>query len=292
MDLAYCVPLGRNISIEEFEKLPRSQFAEFKKQLLCSECSEVAWHRSATGENAKVKRSAHFNSHHNVEGCSYKTSLRLVEDEQDSDKTVDTAIPLVAEYTINLDDKVGGKLADVEIDEIPPSEFSNSPTGGAIAKGLSVSRETNSKRTLRQLLSYLKRFDDFKNSTKSVILFSDSGKLKVSGMVKSVAVNFDDINQWHDDNQDRVFWGLIVDAGWESGGGIWLNASGSKKGLSVKIYSDIKDKFLADFNVKELEELKGAHVLAVGKLHFTGKNNKPIVYCALSNFITMQRYKD
>ncbi|EHC04411.1 hypothetical protein Sbal625DRAFT_4001 [Shewanella baltica OS625] len=218
--------------------------------------------------------------------------MRLVEDEQDSDKTVDTAIPLVAEYTINLDDKVGGKLADIEVDEIPPSEFSNSPTGGAIAKGLSVSRETNSKRTLRQLLSYLKRFDDFKNSTKSVILFSDSGKLKVSGMVKSVAVNFDHINQGHDDNQNRIFWGLIVDAGWESGGGIWLNASGSKKGLSVKIYSDIKDKFLADFNVKELEELKGAHVLVVGKLHFTGKNNKPIVYCALSNFITMQRYKD
>lgn len=291
MDLAYCAPLGRNISIEEFETLPHSQFADFKKQLLCPECLEVAWHRSATGATAKVKRGAHFNSHHKDETCSYKTSFRLVEDEQDTDKTVDAAIPIVAEYNINLDDKVGGKLADIGLETIPQEGFSNRPTGGGFAKGHSVSRETSSSRTLRQLLSYLKRFDDFKNSTKSVVLYSDSGKLKVSGIVRDVTVNFDDITQAQDDNQNRVFWGLIVDAGLESGGGIWLNASGSKKGLSVKIYSDIKDSFLVNFNINELEELKGAHVLVVGRLHYTGKNNKPIVYCALVNLITMQRYK-
>jgi hypothetical protein len=292
MDLAYCSALARNVSIDELESFPHSQFSDFKKQLLCPECAEVAWHCSATNAAAKVKRNAHFNSHHKDDTCSYKTSFRLVEDEQDSDKTADTAIPLVAEYTINLDEKIGGKLADLSLEPIPASGFSNAPTGGGFAKGKSNSKETSSSRTLRQLLSYLKRFEDFRNSNKSVTIYSDTGKLKVNGCVKDVVVNFDDIRPSLDDNQNRIFWGVIVDAGLENSGGIWLNASGSKQGLSVKIYSDIKKCFENNFNINDLNDLKGAHVLVVGKLHYTGKHNKPIVYCALVNLITMQRYRN
>lgn len=291
MESAFSTKANRAFTASEFESLSLEAQKEHKTSFICLGCGEGAWFRAATKPTSKVNRGAHFNSHHQGE-CEFKTTYTLVDDEGESSQTADHSIPAVTDYVVNLDDKVGGAINDFTLDPIPPEGFVITPKGGAIGKGRGVAYETSASKTLRQLLSYLKRYPDFRFSDKSVELYSESGRLKVQGQIRNVAVHFDSISPNMDDDRNRLFWGSIVDSDDEAYGGIWLNASDSKSGLSIKIFADIKDRFLDVFKIKELKDLQGAYVLLVGKLHYTGKNNKPIIFCSIVNLVTIQKYRE
>jgi hypothetical protein len=85
---------------------------------------------------------------------------------------------------------------------------------------------------------------------------------------------------------------IVVDSFDETYGGIWLNASDSKSGLSVKFFADIREDFLSAFKISELDDLQGSHIILVGKLHYSGKNNKRVIFCPLVNLVTMQKYRE
>lgn len=291
MENAVSTKDGRIFSALEFEALSKEVQQTYKASLLCIGCNDVAWFRSATKPTAKVSRGAHFNSHHHQGECAHRTSYLVIDDGSESGKHVDSAVPTATDYVINLGDKSGGAIADVELPPIPNEGFIT-PRGGAVGTGRGSSYETSVTRTLRQILSYLKRFPDFKYSDKLVEIYSESGQLKVKGAIKDVAVHFDDISPAVDDDRSRLFWGLIVDSFDETYGGIWLNASDSKSGLSVKVFADIRDDFLEAFKIKELDDLQGVHIILVGKLHYTGRNNKPVIFCPLVNLVTMQKYRE
>lgn len=293
MDYALCQKSGVTYSAIDFSLFSPEEQKGLKNSLVCIGCGDVAWFRSATNPLAKVKRTAHFNSHHHHADCQYRTSYALVEDETDGDLSTTHKIPLVAEYVINLDDKVGGILADISYEQIPESEFVVNPSGGAIGKGAGIKNETEASKSLRQLLSYLKRFPEFRKSDKQVRLFSDAGRLKVNGKIKDLAVSFDEVSDFMDDDRYRLFWGVIVDAQDETlDGGLWLNASESRKGVSIKIFKDIKEKFISSFHLKNLDDLQGAYVLVAGQVHYAPSTGKPIIYCSIVNFITVQKYKE
>lgn len=293
MEMAFCTVTNGPISATQFEALSIEAKRQFKMNLLCPGCGDVAWFRSATKPNAKINRAAHFNSHHHSGECDFRTTYSLIDDETNGDITTNQAIPRVTSYTVNLDNKVGGAINDLSEVPMPPGPLVIRPSGGATGKGGGAAYDTNMDRTLRQILSYLKRFPEFRHSDKYIDMYSEAGHLKVSGQIGRLAINFDDVTPDMDDNQYRLFWGLIVDAEDEfAGNGVWLNASASKKGVSVKVYGDIKDSFLNAFKVSELEDLKGAYVLVAGRVHYTGANLKPIIYCALVNFITVQKYRE
>ncbi|MCT8124690.1 hypothetical protein H1D31_01390 [Alishewanella sp. BS5-314] len=294
MDRAVSTESNRTYTAEEFEALSESQRKVLKLTLSCLGCGDVAWFKSATKPGSKVRRIAHFNSHHHGEECEFRTSYFLVDDETNSGKATLEQVPVVAEYFVNLDSKIGGAIADIALEPIPNEGFfvPSKPSGGAIGKGAGLAYETHLSKTLRQILSYLKRFPDFRTSNKKVVLYSESGQLKVNGAIKDLAVNFEDVDETMVD-QYKLFWGVIVNAENEfQNNGIWLNSNRSKRGLSIKIYEDIRDRFLQAFKIEELEALEGAHVLVAGKMHYSGKNNKPIVYCAMPNFITIQKYRE
>lgn len=282
---------GRVFSATEFEGLTKEVQQAYKASLLCTGCNDAAWFRSGTKPTAKVIRGAHFNSHHHQGECDHRTSYLVIDDGSESGKSVDYPVPTATDYIVNLGDKSGGAIADVELAPIPNEGFIT-PRGGAVGKGRYSSYEANVSRTLRQILSYLKRFPDFKYSDKQVEIYSESGLLKVKGAIKDVAVHFDDISPAVDDDRSYLFWGLIVDSFDETYGGIWLNASDSKSGLSVKVFANIRDDFLSAFKITELDDLQGVHILLVGKLHYTGKNNKPVIFCPFVNLVTMQKYRE
>lgn len=293
MDYALCQKSGVTYSAIEFSLLSPEHQKQLKISLVCKGCGDVAWFRSATNPLAKVKRAAHFNSHHHNSECLYRTSYVLVEDETDGDISTPHKIPSVTEYIVDLDGKVGGVLADISYEQIPEHEFVVNPSGGAIGKGAGIKSETETNKSLRQILSYLKRFPEFKNSDKQVRLFSDAGKLKVDGKIKNLVVSFDEVNDSMDDNKYRLFWGIIVDAQDEAlDGGLWLNASESRKGVSIKIFRDIKEQFISAFHLKNLDDLQGAYVLVAGQVHYSPSTGKPTIYCAIVNFITVQKYKE
>lgn len=293
MDYALCQQTGITYSAVDFSLLSSEHQKKLKAGLVCKGCGDVAWFRSATNPLAKVKRAAHFNSHHYNSECKYRTSYLLVEDESEGSTSTANKIPLVTEYIINLDNKVGGALTDISDVQIPENEFIIKPSGGAIGKGAGVNNETEANKSLRQILSYLKRFPEFRQSDKQVRLFSDAGKLKVDGKIKNIVVSFDDVNISMDDNNYRLFWGVIVDAQDETiDGGLWLNASESRKCVSIKIFRDIKDKFISLFHLKSLDDLQGAYVLVSGRVHYAPSTGKPTIYCSIVNFITVQKYKE
>ncbi|MCT7944078.1 hypothetical protein [Shewanella septentrionalis] len=291
MEQVYSTKSGTVINAADFSNLSTELQQTYKASLHCIGCEDVAWFRSATKPNAKVARAAHFNSHHHQGECPYRTSYLVIDDGSDTGNSVDVPVPTVSDYVINLDDNRGGAIADIDLPPIPPAGFVT-PKGGSIGIGTDKAYEATVTRTLRQILSYLKRYPDFKFSDKRVEIYSDSGQLKIQGTIRDVAVHFDDITPAVDDSQSRLFWGLIVDSYDEAYGGIWLNASDSKSGLSVKVFADIRDKFLEVFKIEDLEELRGTHILLVGKLHYTGKYNKPVIFCPFVNLVTLQKYRE
>jgi hypothetical protein len=292
MESAFSVKANKPFTALEFEALNSDSQQDIRNSFTCMGCGEVAWFRSATKPNAKVNRGAHFNSHHLGE-CAYKTSYTLIDDFGDTSLRSENAIPSVTDYIVNLDNTSSGTLSDLSLVPLPMNDFVVSPNGGATGVGAGVAYETNASRTLRQILSYLKRFPEFRQSDKTVQVYSEAGHIKVNGKIKSLAVNFDDVTPYMDDGNYRIFWGLIVDAAHEyTDDGLWLNASDSRQGLSIKVFRDVKNTFLESFKISDLENLKGAYVLVAGQVRYTVAKKKPIVYCASPNFITVQKYRE
>lgn len=291
MDEVYSNKTGTVLNAANFANLPIELQQTYKASLHCIGCHDVAWFRSATKPNAKVARAAHFNSHHHQGECAYRTSYLVIDDGSDTGNSVDVPVPTVSDYVVNLDNNRGGAIADIDLLPIPPAGFVT-PRGGSTGTGTGKAYEATVTRTLRQILSYLKRYPDFKDSNKRVEIYSESGQLKIQGTIRDVAVHFDDITPAVDNDQSRLFWGLIVDSFDEAYGGIWLNASDSKSGLSVKVFADIRDRFLDAFKIEDLEDLRGTHILLVGKLRYTGQHNKPVIFCPFVNLVTLQKYRE
>lgn len=62
--------------------------------------------------------------------------------------------------------------------------------------------------------------------------------------------------------------------------------------VSVVVYSDIVDEFLERFDVDDIEDLVGAHVLVAGNGWVSGNTDKPIIWCASANNIFVRRYNN
>ncbi|TOC19244.1 hypothetical protein CGJ90_22855, partial [Vibrio parahaemolyticus] len=78
-----------------------------------------------------------------------------------------------------------------------------------------------------------------------------------------------------------------------SDGKIWLNSSSEYMSASVAIFEDIADDFKKLFEVDDLEDLLGAHVLVAGNCYFSGEGEgKPIIWCGTPNYIFVRKYKD
>ncbi|NDZ06765.1 hypothetical protein G3I72_00360 [Pseudomonas aeruginosa] len=58
------------------------------------------------------------------------------------------------------------------------------------------------------------------------------------------------------------------------------------------IFTDIAEDFLRSFNIDDLDDLAGAHVLVSGTLQFTGERGiKPIIWCGALYQIVIRRYR-
>jgi hypothetical protein len=172
--------------------------------LLCTGCNDAAWFRSGTKPTVNVNRGPHFNSHHHQGECEHRTSYLVIDDGSESGQHVDPQVPTATDYIVNLGNKSGGDIANFELAPIPNEGFVT-PRGGAVGRGSGSSYEATVTRMLRQILSYLKRFPDFKYSDKLVEIYSESGQLKAKGAIKDVAVHFDDISPAVDDDRSRLF---------------------------------------------------------------------------------------
>ncbi|WP_345971933.1 hypothetical protein [Sulfurimonas diazotrophicus] len=288
MKYIFCKSDNKKYSAREFENLSDDELHEKRANLFCIECEERAWFTRSTQKGTK-HRNAYFNSHHK-EGCSHKTNYILIEDERDVAPTTTETVNTTDEITVNLDDKKGGQLSDLTKEDHKVTDADFEPCGTRNVKGLAGKNYVARDKSLRLVLSWLVRYPNFRFSDKPIRFFSSAGAIQINGVVRDEIIHFD-VFKPTEGREHKIYWGLIVSADQSRDGTIWLNAGDSKRELSVKIFPDKAKEFIDVFEVKDLEELNGAFVIVVGKSQYAS-TGKPIIFCANTSFINIQRYRE
>ena len=152
-------------------------------------------------------------------------------------------------------------------------------------------RFSNQEFTLKRILHRLVQSPDFRQSLSRITFYKREDEPYIQGAVRDVTRAFSEISR-EDENAPKFFWGPITSVRRSSDGKIWLNSTPQYQSVSVVIFQDIADDFLRAFNISDLDDLAGAHILVSGKCAFTGGQNlKPIIWCGALHQIVIRRYR-
>ncbi len=283
MQYAYCQTDNHVWEAFLFSQQPASVLSEKRNNLLCTECGALAWFRRESTHG----RPAHFCAHHEPH-CELKAEYVAVdEDRGDASEAVEE-VKSSGDIVVRLDKEKGG-----DIDVRPANDVPNGQPWQAgrsyVVKG--GDRFSNQEFTLKRVLHRLVQSPNFRSSTSRIMFYKKENEPFINGRVCDVTRAFSDITR-ADENVPKFFWGPITSAGRTADGKIWLNSSPQYQSVSVAIFPDIAEKFLEAFNIEDLDDLAGAHVLVFGSCMYTGaQQQKPIIWCGALHQIVIRRYK-
>ncbi|TKD46456.1 hypothetical protein [Azotobacter chroococcum] len=284
MQYAYCLSDKKVWEALEFSQLKEIELDEKRNNLFCTECNALAWFR----KESRNGHPAHFCAHHEPD-CQLKAEYVVVDaDKGDASEEVDQ-IQSSGDIIVHLDKEQGGDIDITSSTEIPG--------GGSWQQGRTHvirgnDRFSNQEFTLKRILYRLVQSPDFRHSRGRITFFRKKNEIYIDGKVCDVTRAFSEMTAT-DDDQTKFYWGPITSAARTMRDGkIWLNSSPQYQSVSVVIFEDIADAFLKAFNISDLDELTGAHVLVSGKCMYSGKNKaKPIIWCGALHQIVIRRYR-
>lgn len=282
MQQALCVVDGVVYEASLFSSLPSSQLEDFRKYLLCSVCKSFAWFR----KESRHGHPAHFCAHHE-DSCVFKIEYVPTDNARGSPSQQEDGVTAGDKIVINLDKETGG---DINVAAAPLSNNPGSGFAGRAYSGPKGGNESTQNFTLRRILHRLVQSPQFRDSPDLIEIYQTEGQILVSGAVREVFKSFEQINGGSYGDGGRFYWGAISSLGRTPDGRIWLN-SGGRGLVSVSINSEIVDEFLEFFEVDELEELTGAHVLVNGRCVETG-TGKLVIWCGSVKNIIIRKYKN
>lgn len=265
----------------EFAALPPNELERMRRNLSCVECTQFAWFRKASLHG----HPAHFCAHH-LDSCPLRVEY-VVSGERDGQGSESDQIASSESIVVRLDQEVGAGIAP-NIVQTPPHSNSWGTGTRYISRG--GSREASQHFTLRRILYRLVQSPTFRASNALVALYRNEGEVIVQGRVNQIAVSFSEITRDHH-GRTLLYWGPIASGGRTADGKIWLNSSTSNGSASVAVFEDIADEFMRTFEVEDLEDLAGAHVLVAGGCHVAG-TGKPVIWCGSPKFIVVRKYRD
>lgn len=284
MQYALCRNDGKTWEAYAFSRLGHSELSDKRNNLICTMCGALAWFRKESTHG----HPAHFCAHHNNE-CELKAEYVVVDqDKGDGTEAVDM-LKSSGDIIVRLDKEKGG-----DIDVAPPAELPGGPVSQDgrthLVKG--GDRLSSQEFTLRRILHRLVQSPDFRNSSAKLTFFKKGDEPYISGCVKDITRAFSEISKEETSENPMFYWGPITSVKTTPDGKIWLNSSPQYQSVSVAIFPDIADDFINSFNIDELDDLAGAHILVSGKCFFTGKQqSKPIIWCGAVNQIVIRRYR-
>lgn len=267
----------------QFSQLPSVELSEKRNNLLCTQCGALAWFRKESTHG----RPAHFCAHHEPD-CELKAEYVVVDDDRGDASEAVEEVKSSGDIVVRLDKEKGG-----DIDVRPAA---NVPNGQPWQAGRSYAvrgedRFSNQEFTLKRVLHRLVQSPSFRSSTARITFYRSENEPLIDGRVCDVTTAFSDISR-QDEGDRKFFWGPITSAKRDNDGKIWLNSAPQYQSVSVVIFTDIADDFLKAFNIEDLDELAGAHVLVSGRCAFTGKGQqKPIIWCGALYQVVIRRYR-
>ncbi len=281
MDFAFCTVDEKQWCADDFIAQEESELKIKRRNLLCIECEGDAWFRKSSYGN-KVP---HFCAHHKDE-CSLSTSYEVI-GEGDGSEGQPAADP-DSGIILDLGGDDSNYSVDVEHKEIPinleargQKKVSEQVKGG----GVKYPAHLSLKNTLYKLV----RSDKLYTSDTKIVI-PNNPYPNLPEIANQLFVNFKDVHEGLD-QQNRIYWGFISDAGYTSDGRLWLNAGNRKDGLSVAINPEITEEFREYFKVnKSIEQLAGCHALIIGDCYYAG-SGKPVIWCGNVELIVLRRYR-
>jgi len=265
-----------------FSVLPQSQIDVEKLSLVCVECNEFAWFRKPSRHG----HPAHFCAHHDVR-CSLRVEYVVVGDPRSEPTIAEGQVTSGDAIIVDLGQEVGGA---VDVATVQPAPDGGGEGGGRTFIVRGAHRESAQHFTLRRILLRLVQSPEFRSSATNIRLNSADGQTIVDGRVCDIVARFDEIPPDRRPDLLGMFWGPIASVGKTSDGKLWLNSSDRYSGASVVIFDDIVDEFLKIFDIEDIADLEGAHVLVVGRC--TVRDGRPFIWCSSPKYIIVRRYRD
>ncbi|MBB4656107.1 hypothetical protein GGR73_002670 [Xanthomonas sp. F14] len=267
----------------EFSRLPEALLEIKRRSLECTECGEFAWFR----KESRHGHPPHFCSHH-ADNCGLKVQYEVVGErapginEQDQVNAGNTIV-----VRLDLED-----ARQVDVLAAPASNGAGGEReGGTRFVGIAGNRLSNQHFTLRRILYRLVQSPTFRTSGELISLYRNENEVLIQGTVSEVTHEFSTISREVHHDKLALYWGAVASAGRTSDGKLWLNSSLTRGGASIAIFDDIAQQLLDAFEVEDLEDLAGSHVLVAGRCLFA-ESGKPVIRCGSVKFIVMRRYKE
>lgn len=280
MQDARCTLDNQNWTAERFSRLPGNRLEVLRRHLVCLSCGQFAWFRRESAHG----HPAHFCAHH-LETCELRAVYTLSTDPRDEQTSEEGQLRAGDGIIVDLDDARPGGTVDVQL---PPDGAGGG--GGGRHHVLPYSGDTTAHLTLRRLLHRLVASEEFRGSSRVVTIFR-GGEVYVQGAVRDVLVPFQRAEEVPPEI-NAFFWGQIASVGLTNDGCLWLNSSATnpRGDTSIAIFDDVREQFMRAFEVGDIEELIGAHVLVGGRCRVAGTGKKTI-WCGSVRNIVVRRYR-
>lgn len=266
-----------------FAVLPTAELESKRRNLVCVQCGEFAWFRKESTHG----HPAHFCAHHR-DDCDLRVEYVVVDEPRNDVTVADGEVAAGDAIIVRLDQERGGQ---VDVTEVQPPPTPSQGEGGRTYIVRGAGRESFQHFTLRRILLRLVQSPDFRTSNRQIVFYRNEEEVLLRGPVRDIVTSFADITRETHNDRVMLFWGPIASAGRTPDEKLWLNSSDRYQGASVAIFEDIADEFLAIFDIDDLDELAGAHVLVAGRCYFAG-TGKPVIWCGSPKYIVVRRYRD
>lgn len=258
MDIAFCIPAGRDMYAHEFAQLQAVTREQWRRQLTCTKCKNPASYRKASRDG----RAACFVGTPHVAGCSLATigdGSRGEGGTESEDERYNPGEHIVIDLRLDIEGAANA-----------PGSTSSAPRhrGGRTFGAGDGFRRSQMHRKLRTLLRTLIHSDAFAASDQTIELTGEIS-LPAHRFFAPIASNRAPMDELHG------FWGKLINTRLKDET-IWLNTYGPV----IPVDKDDLDVLLSIARVDELKKLTNAYVLVIGK---KARSNRGKIYLAIKD---------
>jgi len=278
MDVSETIADGTLCTIEMYERDPE----EYRGRIQCIECKKKAWHnRAYMLVKTNSERVACFGARH-VEGCEASTVKHEFTDGLDGEEPEQSH-----DIYIDLDKaKIQSHLVSPPSNKKDRSQtnWGNSKSVIEIGGGSAFP----ASKSLRKILSYLDRNENFGDKGQTIKIVKDSGVTLIDGQLKDYLVKFEDINR-NQTGEQKIFWGTINNVNIKDGT-LWINYGDNRNTdePSIKCEEIFKYDLMRNFNVSDVMDLGGSDVIIVGRLGYSPRG-KPLIHATFTKYMSFRK---